>query len=83
MNCVYSTVNIYQDVTDDGEYEVHDNTIEGIWTGLKNFLRPFRGLHKKFLPQYIAMFEWLYNLEELTSDFLRMLLVPDFTYSPT
>jgi transposase-like protein len=72
-----------RDVDDDGEYEVHDNTIEGIWTGLKNFLRPFRGLHKKFLPQYIAMFEWLYNLEELTTDFLRMLLVPDFTYSPT
>ena len=36
----------------DGIREVHSNTIEGTWTGLKNFLRPFRffcwlGGHKK------------------------------------
>ena len=29
----------------DGIREVHCNTIEGIWTGLRNFLRPFRGVH--------------------------------------
>ncbi len=49
---------------------------------LKNFLRPFRGLHRKLLLQYVAMFEWLYNLEEVTIEFLRMLLVPYFTFSP-
>ena len=26
----------------DGIREVHSNTIEGTWTGLRNFLRPFR-----------------------------------------
>lgn len=31
----------------DGIREVHCNTLEGIWTGLRNFLRPFRGVHKK------------------------------------
>lgn len=72
-----------RDADGDGVNEVHDNTIEGIWTGLKNFLRPFRGVHQKFLSQYVAMFEWLYNLEEMTVEFLRMLLVPDFTFSPT
>jgi transposase-like protein len=71
-----------RDADGDGVNEVHDNTIEGIWTGLKNFLRPFRGLHQKFLPQYVAMFEWLYNLEDMTDKFLRMLLVPNFTFSP-
>jgi transposase-like protein len=71
-----------RDADGDGINEVHDNTIEGIWTGLKNFLRPFRGLHQKFLPQYVAMFEWLYNLEGAIIKFLRLLLVPDFTYSP-
>ena len=25
--------------------EVHTNTIEGIWTTVRNFLRPFRGVH--------------------------------------
>ena len=34
----------------DGIREVHCNTMEGIWTGLRNFLRPFRGVHKKTWP---------------------------------
>ena len=38
-------------------------------------------LLQKFLPQYVAMFEWLYNLEKVTVKFLQMLLVPDFTFS--
>jgi hypothetical protein len=40
-------------------------------------------VHQKFLPQYVAMFEWLYNLEEQLVKSLRLLLVPDFTYLPT
>ena len=66
----------------DGVREVHCNTMEGIWTGLRNFLRPFRGVHKKYLAQYVAMFEWAYNLKRVTLDFLRTLMVPDFTYFP-
>ena len=30
----------------DGVREVHTNTMEGTWTGLRNFLRPFRGVSK-------------------------------------
>src|SRR5919202_1322852 len=30
----------------DGIREVHDNTLEGIWTGVRTFLRPFRGVSK-------------------------------------
>ena len=30
------------------------NTIEGVWTTLRNFLRPFRGVHKKFLAGYVV-----------------------------
>jgi len=33
----------------DGIREVHTNTAEGLWTGLRNFLRPFRGVSKHFL----------------------------------
>jgi hypothetical protein len=29
------------------------------------------------------MFEWLYNLEKNMTQFLRLLLVPEFTYLPT
>ena len=32
----------------DGIREVHNNTMEGLWTGLRNFLRRFRGMHKKY-----------------------------------
>jgi transposase len=45
----------------DGVREVHCNTLERLWTGLRNFLRPFRGVSKKYLYQYTAMFEWGYN----------------------
>jgi transposase-like protein len=58
----------------DGVREVHDNTPEGLWTGLRNFLRPFRGVSKKYLQQYVAMFEWGYNVKRATSSFLRPLL---------
>ena len=60
----------------DGIREVHCNTMEGIWTGLRNFLRPFRGIHKDYLPQYVAMFEWAHNLKCITEDFLRILMTP-------
>ena len=38
----------------DGIREVHCNTMEGTWTGLRNFLRPFRGVHKKFLALWLC-----------------------------
>jgi len=58
----------------DGIREVHNNTMEGMWTGLRNFLRIFRGVHKKYLQQYVAIFEWIYNLKEATMEFLRALV---------
>jgi len=58
----------------DGIREVHVNTLEGLWTGLRNFLRPFRGVHKKYLYQYVAIFEWRHNLKSITSEFLTRLL---------
>lgn len=67
----------------DGVREVHCNTMEGIWTGLRNFLRPFRGVHKKYLALYAAMFEWEHNLKQVRLDFLRALMIPNFTPKPT
>ena len=58
----------------DGIREVHCNTMEGIWTGLRNFLRPFRGVSKVYLEQYVIMFKWSYNLKAVTDDYLRILL---------
>jgi transposase len=58
----------------DGIREVHDNTLEGIWTGLRNFLRLFRGVNKEYLYQYVAIFQWSYNVKRATTEFLRALL---------
>jgi transposase-like protein len=72
-----------RDPDGDGFHEIHSNTIEGIWVGLRNFLRRFRGVHKDYLPDYVAMFEWAYNLDKVSGDFLRLLMKPDFTLLPT
>lgn len=58
----------------DGIREVHNNTCEGICTGLRNFLRPFRGVNKEYLGQYVAIFEWAFNLKAVAVNFLCALL---------
>ncbi len=62
--------------TDDGDgvREVHCNTIEGLWTGVRNFPRIFRGVNKVYLQQYIAIFEWTHNFKKVTKEFLRNVL---------
>ena len=68
----------------DGIREVHVNTLEGLWTGLRNFLRPFRGVNKAYLYQYVAMFEWGYNVKRVTAAFVCALLgVRSATICPT
>lgn len=57
----------------DGVREVHDNTMEGAWTGLRNFLRPFRGISKWYLDQYVGMFQWAYTLKAVTAGVIRAL----------
>jgi hypothetical protein len=63
----------------DGVREVHVNTMEGTWTGLRNFLRPFRGVSKWYLAGYVAIFEWANNLKRVTDRFLALLL--NFPYA--
>jgi hypothetical protein len=48
--------------------------MEGTWTGARDFPRPFRGVSKWCLSQYVAMFERGHNIKEATGDFLRVIL---------
>lgn len=64
----------------DGQREVHTNTTEGIWTGLRNFLRPFRGVSKGYLNQYSAVFEWTHNIKEFSPALLRQVLFPSTSF---
>ena len=58
----------------DGIREVHINTAEGMWTTVRNFLRPFRGVHKRYLSGYIAMCEFSINLKRVTPEFISALV---------
>jgi transposase len=75
----HTTVNhsVYEwarDDDSDGIREVHVNTIEGLWTGVRNFLRPFRGVHKRYLSQYVAMCEFNINRKRVTPKFISSIV---------
>lgn len=63
----------------DGIREVDNNTMEGIWTGVRNFLRIFRGVSKHYLDQYTGIFEWGYKIKQVSHEFLRALLGVKFS----
>jgi transposase-like protein len=58
----------------DGVREVHVNTIEGLWTTVRNFLRLFRGVHKRYLSRYIALCEFRINLKRISAVFISALV---------
>jgi transposase len=58
----------------DGICEVHTNTIEGLWAGLRTFLRPFRGVSKHFLSGYVAIHEFAVNLKRISVPFIAALV---------
>jgi len=60
----------------DGIREVHTNTMEGFWTGVRNFLRPFRGVSKWFLNQYVTFYAALHNANNDPDAFFRLWLAP-------
>ena len=45
----------------DGFCEVHVNTMEGVWSLLRSWLRPHRGVSQEKLPLYLAFFEVVHN----------------------
>jgi transposase len=67
------------DLDGDGIREAHTNTMEGLWTSLRNFLRPFRGVSKYYLQQYVRVFAWGHNLKRITSEFLQAMVMKPCT----
>jgi transposase len=45
----------------DGFCEVHVNTMEGVWSLLRSWLRPHRGVSQEKLPLYLAFFQFVHN----------------------
>jgi transposase-like protein len=56
-----------------GEYARHDpdgtcvhcNTMEGLWSSLRNFLDRFKGISQRFLHLRVARYEFLHNYGHL------------------
>lgn len=53
-----------RDEDGDGFHEVHVNTMEGVWSLLRSWLRPHRGISQENLPLYLAFFELMHNIRQ-------------------
>jgi transposase-like protein len=62
----------------DGVCEVHCNTTEGLWTDVRNFLRPFKGVHKKYLAGYLAVCELRHNQKRISPSLISSLVTHSF-----
>jgi transposase-like protein len=65
-----------RDANGDGIREVHVNSQEGCWTGLRIFLRPFRGVHKNYLPGYVAIYELAVNHKSVSPSVVAPIIRP-------
>ena len=68
----------------DGVREVHTNTIEGVWTTVRNFLRPFRGGTRSCLPgmlPYVSFASILNGLPVSLSQNLSLALTLNMSLS--
>ena len=50
-----------RDEDGDGVREVHVNTIEGVWSLLRSWLRPHRGISQEKLPLYLGFVQLVHN----------------------
>lgn len=65
----------------DGIREVHTNTAEGMWTDVRNYLRPFKGVHKDYLSGYVAMAEFRRNFKRISPDLISTLVSLHIVYT--
>lgn len=63
-----------RDEDGDGFCEVHSNTIEGVWSLLRSWLRPHRGISQTKLPLYLSFFEFVHNVRKRGKSLLSSLL---------
>jgi hypothetical protein len=55
----------------DGRREVHCNTCEGAGAALRTSRRACRGVHKQYLPLYVATYEAMVNAKCITAALIR------------
>jgi transposase-like protein len=69
-----------RDEDGDGFHEVHVNTLEGLCSLLRSWLRPQRGISQEKLPLHLAFFEFVHNIRRrgkaLLASLLALLVAP-------
>jgi len=50
-----------RDEDGDGFHEVHVNTMAGVWSLLRSWRRPHRGISREHLPLYLSFFQFVHN----------------------
>jgi transposase-like protein len=63
-----------RDEDGDGFHEVHVNTMEGVWSLLRSWLRPHRGVSQERLPIYVGFFQFVHNVRRRGNSLLRALV---------
>ena len=63
-----------RDEDGDAFHEVHVNTMEGVWSLLRSWLRPHRGISQEELPVYLGFFEFVHNARAIGNSLLEIML---------
>jgi transposase-like protein len=63
-----------RDEDGDGFHEIHVNTMEGVWSLLRSWLRPHRGVSQERLPLYVGFFQFVHNVRRRGNSLLRALV---------
>ena len=59
----------------DGQREGHGNSCEGAGAALRTDLRAFRGVHKRYLQLYVAMYEAVINTKRVTPELIQRMCI--------
>lgn len=63
-----------RDEDGDGFCEVHVNTMEGVWSLLRSWRRPHRGISQEKLPAYLGFFQFIHNARRRGKALLNALI---------
>lgn len=63
-----------RDEDGDGFHEIHVNTIEGVWSLLRSWRRPHRGISQEHLPLDLSFFPFVHNARVRGKNLLPALL---------
>jgi transposase len=69
-----------RDEDGDGFCEVHVNTMEGLWSLLRSWLRPHRGISQEKLPDYLGFFQFVHNMRRRGKALLSALIAALVTW---